>query len=246
MKPLAHKMELFVDRIIPFVIFVLFIIIVVELFFPQTGERYHNIITIADAAIIFIFALDLVFKYIRIRKIPKFIKTCWLDIIAIFPFFLLFRVIERVVILAEISGSIKQFQMLFHEGMEIEKETAKIFEEGGKIVQEAEKVGKTSRVKSIIRIFKPVSRSPRLVKALPFYEQPTGLHHIHDPKEDVKALEKEVKKDAEKAGKVIKKDIRAVKGEVKKEILAVEKDTKKIGKVIKKEIRAVKEKIKKY
>ncbi len=158
MKLWLHKTELFVDRVIPLFVLLLLAIIVIELFFPGIGEHYHIWITCADTIIVIFFVIDLLFKYLRIRKIPEFLKTCWLDIIAIFPFFLLFRLIERAVIIAEVSGSFKQFQMLFHEGIEIEKETAKILEEGGKIAQEVEKTGKASRVRGIIRVFKPISK----------------------------------------------------------------------------------------
>mgnify|MGYP000511847103 CR=1 FL=1 len=101
--------------------------------------------------------------------------------------------VERFVVLAELSTDFIQFQMLFHEGLELEKSGSKIVKEGGKIIQEAEKVGKVSRVKQIIRIFKPIQRSPRLIKALPFYEQPTGEHHLHEPKAK-KQIKKEIKK----------------------------------------------------
>ncbi|MBT3985330.1 hypothetical protein HOD38_01255 [archaeon] len=179
MKKWVHKVEVIVDWIIPFAVLILLGVIIVELFFHDFAETYHLAITIIDATVIGIFVIDLIFKWIRIRHIKPFIKECWLDIIAVFPFFLVFRVVERFLILLELSGDIKQFQMLFHEGLELRKSGSSILKEGGKIVQEAEKAGKLSRVQQIVRYIKPIQRSPRLLKALPFFEKPSGKHHIH-------------------------------------------------------------------
>ena len=179
MKKWVHKVEVIVDYIIPFAVLILLAVIIVELFFHEFAETYHLAITIIDGTVIGIFVIDLIFKWIRIRHIKPFIKECWLDIIAIFPFFLIFRVVERFLILLELSGDVKQFQMLFHEGLELRKSGSNILREGGKIVQEAEKAGKLSRVQQIIRYIKPIQRTPRLLKALPFYEKPSGRHHIH-------------------------------------------------------------------
>ncbi|MBU0461570.1 MAG: hypothetical protein KJ574_03205 [Nanoarchaeota archaeon] len=92
MKRWMHRIEVWVDKLIPYMLIVLLIIIVLEIFFKEIAEHYHIYIAIADGAVITVFVLDLIFKYIRIRNIPKFLKTCWLDILAVFPFFIFFRV----------------------------------------------------------------------------------------------------------------------------------------------------------
>ena len=124
-----------------------------------------------------------------------------------FPFFLVFRVVERFILLIELSSDLKTFQMLFHEGLELEKSGAKFLREGGRIVQEAEKVGKVSRAKQIVRFFKPIQRIPRLLKALPFYEKPTGKHHLHEApgRQQYKLAKKEVKDVAKDTIKETKK-----------------------------------------
>jgi len=208
MKKFWHKIEVAVDWVIPWCIILLLIIIILDIFLPETAEHYHLYILIGDYFIISVFIVDLIFKYLRIRNINNFIKECWLDILAVFPFFLIFRMLERFIILAELSGSFTQFQLLFHEGLELEKSGSKIVKEGGKIIEEAEKVGKVSRVKQIIRFFKPIQRAPRLIKALPFYEKPTGKHHIHEApaKKEVKIIEKDVVKTEKKIAKELKKE----------------------------------------
>lgn len=206
MKKWLHKVELAVDWLIPWLIIALLIIIIIELFFHDFASTYHLYIEIADYSIISVFVADLYFKYRRMKNIKKFLRSSWLDIIAVFPFFLVFRFVERFIILIEISRDYSHFQTLFHEGLEIEKSSVKMIEESSKIIQEAEKAGKASRVNKIIRLFRPISRTPRLMKAVPFYEQPTGKHHIHDPKKEFKDVEKAIVKEEKKIIKTAKKD----------------------------------------
>ncbi len=101
--------------------------------------------------------------------------------------------------------------MLFHEGLELEKSGANMIKESTRIIQEAEKAGKVSRVNKIIRFFKPIQRTPRLIKALPFFEQPTGKHHIHDPKQEFEQVEEKIEKGEKFIEKEIKKEEKRLK-----------------------------------
>ncbi len=219
MKKWLHKIEMLVDKAILPTIAVLLVIIVLELFFRETAEHYHTVISIADYIIIGIFVLDLVFKYLRVRQIPLFIRTYWLDILAVFPFILLFRVFEGVYGLFAAAESLQTFgnlQSVFHEGLEVEKEVVKIAEEvskvgketakigetvklgeaakigkegelltkeAGRIVREVEEAGKVSRTAQFTRFsrfLRSIQRLPRLLKAVAFFERPTGRHHAHE------------------------------------------------------------------
>lgn len=179
MKKWMHKVEVIVDKSIPWIILLLLFIIIIEFFYYETVEKYHKVVDISDGFIVFIFILDLIFKYIRIKNIPKFFKKSWPDIIAVFPFFLLFRLTEgffKILGLEEIILG----QRIFHEGLELEKE-------GAKIVEEVEKAGKISRTRFFVRMLKPrflrpLIRAPRLVKIIPFFEKPTGNHYHHEKK----------------------------------------------------------------
>ncbi|HIH42610.1 TPA: ion transporter [Candidatus Woesearchaeota archaeon] len=144
MKKWLHKIEVIVDKAILPCIAVLLVIIVLELFFRNIAEHYHTAISIADYFIVSIFVADLVFKYLRVRQIPLFLRTYWLDILAVFPFILLFRAVEGVYGLFVAGESIETFaslQSVFHEGLEVEKEVAKITEEAGKITRGATRIG---------------------------------------------------------------------------------------------------------
>jgi hypothetical protein len=218
MKKWWHKIELAVDWLIPWMIVLLLFIIITELFFHDFAEHYHTLISILDTIVVFIFIFDLIFKWIRIRNIKKFFKTCWLDILAVFPFFVFFRFLEQFVIIIDLSKDFKQFQLLFHEGLELEKSGVKLIEEGSKLIQEAEKAGKVSRVKKILRFFQPISRSPRLIKALPFYERPTGKHHLHDPEREFEDAYHLLEKEENKVVSFIKKEEKKVEKFFKKKV----------------------------
>ncbi|MBI2041164.1 MAG: hypothetical protein HYT16_03600 [DPANN group archaeon] len=81
--------EKLVDVLITPAVIALAILIIGELFFGF--EKYEPWVTIADAAIVFIFVFDLILKYKRVHDVKKFVKLYWLEILAVFPFYLIFR-----------------------------------------------------------------------------------------------------------------------------------------------------------
>ena len=171
MKEYLHKIEVIVDKTIPYSLILLFFLIIGQIFFDNEIEPYHFYVSIIDGAIIFIFILDLVFKYVRIKSFPRFFRRYWLEIIAVFPAFLVLRLIEEFVAIANLGGSI---QTSFHEALEIEKESKVL-------VREIEKTGKeASRLRYLSRFIKPIARLPRFLKAFSFYEKPTGRHHPNE------------------------------------------------------------------
>ncbi|NQU78247.1 ion transporter [Candidatus Woesearchaeota archaeon] len=191
-----HKIEVVVDKVIPPCLVVLLVLIVLELGFHDfvVANNLGFWIELADYFIIGIFVVDLIFKYIRTRDLPTFLKKYWLDILAVFPFFLLFRIYEITAgaFSLAVSETATTAQHLLHEGLEVEKESARILREG-------EKLAKISRSSKFMKFLRPVFRIPRFFKAVPkmihFYEKPTGEHHEHEfkPKYDRKGRVKEVK-----------------------------------------------------
>lgn len=189
MKRWMHKLELIVDAIIPYCLILLIAILVLELGFHRFVEEQGLVlpIEVADYFIILIFVLDLIFKYMRVRDIPKFLRRYWLEVIAVFPFFLFFRLAELAFGLEEISGGVKTAQSLTHSTAELEKEVValrsgeKVVMEGEKILREGEKIIKVERSTRLSRFLKPLMRVPRFFKTLPqmlhFYDKPTSNHH---------------------------------------------------------------------
>ena len=212
MKRWMHKIEVLVDKLIPPALIVLLVVIVLELGFSEFVEHYHlhPYILAADYAIISLFFIDLVFKWMRTRHLPKFLRKYWLDILAVFPFFLLFRMFELAAgaFSFAVSESAQTIQAIVHEGLEVEKEGARLLREGEKFVKEgsrvareAEKLSKLSRSSRFMRFLRPILRLPRFIKAIPrmihFYEKPHGGHHEHEfkPKFDQNGKVKKKKED---------------------------------------------------
>jgi hypothetical protein len=179
MKRWLHKIEIWVDRLIPYMLVVLAGIIIIEIFFHDIAEHHHTIILIGDSIVISVFVLDLIFKYIRIRNIPRFLKKSWLDIIAVFPFFLFFRAAEFFIgaVSIGIGETASTVQTILHEGLEVEKEGAKILEAIEKEGARSARLTRSSRFTRFLRVF---ARGPRFLKAVPFYAKPTGKHHPHE------------------------------------------------------------------
>ncbi len=196
-----YFLEVLIDRLVPFAVILLLGVLIIEFFFQDLAETYHTSLGVIDYCILSIFSIDLIFKYLRIRVFSNFIKDCWLDIIAIFPFFLIFRVFESILIFTELPKELRQAQLILHEGVAIS-------ESSSKIIREAEESGKISRVKTIIRMFRGVEDSPKIVKALAFYEQPVGKHHLHKikGKKTFKKIEKRIEKEVQN----VEKDVNTI------------------------------------
>ena len=175
-----HTVEFWVDKIIPYSLIILFFLIIGEIFFEHEFEPYSFYVSIIDGTIIFIFVLDLTFKYIRSRNFPKFFRKHWLEIIAVFPAFLVLRLAEEFIIIAKLGETFESVgetaQSALHEITGIEKE-------GKILMREIERTGQgVSRLRYFHRFLRPLARIPRFLKAFSFYEKPTGRHHSYEGK----------------------------------------------------------------
>ena len=201
MNKVLEKIEIFVDRSIPYLIGVLIVIVMVDLFNKELAEAYHTPIIAGDYTIITFFVVDLIFKYNRVRDVPKFVKMYWLDILAVFPFVLVLRLFtEPILIYEEIVNALKKF---FHIGIVVEEVAATATKTAGELarIAEAERLAKISETERVTKAFetiakeesivrtteliskesrfarlekfiRPLSRIPRFFKAISFYEHP--------------------------------------------------------------------------
>jgi len=160
-----YKVEHLVDKSIPYLLILLFFIIIVEFFYHDYALKYEFWIDLCDYFIIFVFLIDLWFKWNRSRNFKMFLRTSWIDILAVVPFYLIFRLFEEIAYFARFGETLERTQKVLHETVEVEKEVFKI-------ASEAEKSGKVTRVGLLERFFKPVQRFPRFLKAFSFYEKP--------------------------------------------------------------------------
>ena len=170
MRRWLHQIEVMVDAVIPYLLIVLAVLLLGEMLTPRTLTPYANAIEVFDWFVISCFAIDLTFKYRRVRNIPKFIRRYWLDIIATLPVFLVLRTIEEMARLGKLlqfQAQLEQPQVIVHEGLMIQRQVQRI-------VGEAERFGELSRFE---RFGRWMERAPRFLRGMPFFERPTGGHH---------------------------------------------------------------------
>lgn len=187
MEKWVHKGEFIVDRSIPYLVALLLVIILVHLFGKEVYMRYEGWFNFIDAVIVGVFVVDLVFKYIRVRNMHMFFKRYWLDVIAVFPFYLVLRVVEEAFLVFRVSEELSEGQKILHTGLELERgkvvKGIELEREAGKIVSEAEKFGKFSRTRFLLRALRPVVRmAPRLVKIMPYFERAAGKPRVAEKK----------------------------------------------------------------
>lgn len=189
----ASWLELLVDRLVPYVLLFVLIIFIGELIFPEFFEPYHKTIFYFDIFLVTgVMGLDLVYKYIHAKSHKNFLKKHWLDIIAVFPFFMIFRIFDEFLFLshlANIEFTVKESQALTHE--------LRGFQEAQTLVREAEIGGELSRVARFKRWVGAFFRSPRIYAGASFYEKPVKKEVKLAEKEIVK-IEKTVKKEEKK------------------------------------------------
>ncbi len=152
----ASKFEIFIDGLIPLAIILLAVITVAELFFSKFVKPYFWIIDILDFWILTVFVMDLWFKFKHAKSIPNFLKHYWPYIIAVFPFFLVLRVLERFY---QISASSASSSILI-----------------GRYIAGA--LGE-ARLAQLAELFRFINISARILRATYFYENPKVRHKIN-------------------------------------------------------------------
>ena len=166
-----HKFEKTVDFLIGPLLIILLVVLAAELVLDEHFERYSVYVDYFDFFLILVFTIDLGFKYNRVRKIPKFLKMYWIQIIAVIPFFMMFRVTE----LFGLQEIFEKSQSIFHGIPELQK----LQKDAIAMIAEA---GRASRTAKFVRMLKFASRFPRFLRATTFFETPTGDHHWHEKK----------------------------------------------------------------
>lgn len=199
MKRGLHILEKVIDKLIFPALIILLVIVVLEFFYVDFVHEHHLYIEIIDGFVILIFLIDLIFKYFKVRNIPNFLKKYWLEIIAVIPFFWIFRAFEGFArIFGLVEETTKEGQQILHIGVEIAKG-----EEG---------VVKASRASRFEKFLKPLSRTPRFLKLKPEEYEKDSKKYIKEGKacyhffeEPIEAEVKNTFKEAKLEGKKIKK-----------------------------------------
>lgn len=159
MRKYLEKFEGLIDKLILPSLIVVFFIVVTGLFFRDFYSKYKSTIAILDNLVIGIFVIDLGFKVYRAKEWENFLKEHWLEILAVMPAFVFYRLIEGILISIEY---VEKSQHIGHllEGLRSGRFTAFLRE------------GRLTRSERLAKFIRPISRSPRLAKATNFYESP--------------------------------------------------------------------------
>lgn len=157
---LSHEYEIiekFVDKTIPIILILLAIIITLDnpLWQIYSLEAYEKQLSVFDLVVVILLVIDLYFKWTHIRKIKTFLRLYWLDIFAVFPFFLVFR---TYIFVAEFVKAGEEAQRAFHEALLL-RET-KILREA-KFFQEIERFYEEERL--AVRAYRTGVRAFRLL-----------------------------------------------------------------------------------
>jgi hypothetical protein len=101
-----HAAERVINKVTVPVMILLGCLIAAEFLWDLSA--YQAWITAIDWFILLFFIVDLVFKYLHTKGTLKFVKLYWLEIIAVFPFYLLFRFFVDIGIIGETVAGVQR------------------------------------------------------------------------------------------------------------------------------------------
>lgn len=157
MKKFWEKVEHYNIKLIPYALVILLGIIVMELFVHSENHYVELAIEIGDYFVLVVFVIDLIFLAIKARSTSFFFKHYWLDLLAVFPFSLIFSGISRIYAGVAEAERLLIGQSILHEAVETEKIIAK--------------------ESKLLRIVRVMVRSLRLITKSRLFTQFHEKHH---------------------------------------------------------------------
>ena len=155
-KGILEKVEHYNNNLIPVALVLLLFIIIFELFIHVENQTLEVAIKVADYMVIAIFVIDLAFLAIHSRTTRYFFRHYWLDILAVFPFGLIFTTIERFYRVVLATEQLVISQSIAHEVLEARRE----LQLAARSEEELAKIGKLGRIiRSISRGFRFITKS---------------------------------------------------------------------------------------
>ncbi|MBI4141454.1 hypothetical protein HY484_00855 [Candidatus Woesearchaeota archaeon] len=141
------SIEHIVDKTIPFLVVLLALLIIAD--FTMDIHKFEPWVSYADWLIVGFFVIDLSFKWRHVRKVTKFLKLYWLDILAVFPFYLIFRAYVAIADIIVAGERIKEAQQIAHEAVLLREtkllKEAELFTKETRLVREAELAAKEAK-----------------------------------------------------------------------------------------------------
>ncbi len=160
MHPFLEKIEHYNAKLITPALIVLLGVIIYELFLHVENHTIELIVKIADALVITIFVIDLIFLAHKAKSVKFFFKKYWLDVIAVFPFVLFFNLVNSIYRAAIATERIVLGQAILHETVEASR-GARAFAESGKFVRWIRIVARVIRVVTKSHLFEKVHHGRR-------------------------------------------------------------------------------------
>ena len=161
MNKFLRLLENVTHELIPYLLIGLAFIIIVDnpLWTLYNLHQFTTTLFVFDLVIIFFFVTDLVFKWFKIRNTTKFIKLYWIDLIAVFPFYLCFRLANEISVLFRLGSEVSETaQKIAHETILI-RETELLKE-----ARDLEEVKLLRESEPFIRILRFFQRGLRILK----------------------------------------------------------------------------------
>jgi len=160
MHPFLEKVEHYNAKLITPALIVLLGVIIYELFLHVENHTIELAVKIADALVITIFVIDLVFLAHKAKSVKFFFRHYWLDIIAVFPFVLFFSLANSLYRAAVATERIVLGQAILHETVEASR-GAKVLAEGGKFARWIRIFARIIRVVTKSHLFEKVHHGRR-------------------------------------------------------------------------------------
>ncbi len=175
-----YEFEHFTDHIIPVLVVLLAVVLVLENPFWTLVHlsEYEPWIGIFDSVIVFFFVVDLVFKWFKTKNVRRFFKLYWIDIVAVFPFYLIFRAYS------EAAAIFRAGEEIVESGQKVAHEAVLLRE--ARMLREAEEVTREARIAQETRVvgrgIRGVQRFLRMMKGR-LYASHRALVAIHEQHE---------------------------------------------------------------
>lgn len=166
MHPFFEKLEHFNSRLIPYALVALLIVIILEFAYHTQNPLYHLVLQITDYLIIAIFVVDLIFIAHKCKTVKFFFRNYYLDILAVFPFALAFRLVNEIYLVFRLGREFTLAQSIFHETLEAGKAL-----EAGKTLEAEKELRVLSRTEKLPRYLKIAARSLRLLTKSKFFQR---------------------------------------------------------------------------
>ncbi|MDD4983365.1 MAG: hypothetical protein PHH82_00810 [Candidatus ainarchaeum sp.] len=121
LSPFLKKVDRINSRIMPLVLVLLIFVIFYSIFGNTKLPGMQLVFEIIDILVIVVFGTDLIIIYKRSKNVRFFFTHHWLDILAVFPFGLIFGAINRTYLIFAETEKILVGQAIVHEAIKGDK-----------------------------------------------------------------------------------------------------------------------------